>query len=254
MKQVIAFVSMILCLATFSSQQLVAAPAIQQEQNKCLINSPASGSQLRGQVVITGSATHADFKWYQIGYAPDPNPTGKWTFFLSSETAVPSGRLGVWNTAQIPDGTYQLILEVHRKDTNNDHCFAQKLYVNNTAPTATFTAQPLPTPADTPTPFPATTATPTVAIEQPPTATPRPTPTYSPIDNPTPTPATTGFKLPIDPASIRNASCRGAELTIAVAVIVVLYFVIRSVMVSGVRKIWKPRDIEGFHTRRPRQS
>ena len=254
MKRVIVFVSAILCLATVVSQPLVAAPAVQQEQNKCLISSPAGGSQLRGQVVIAGTATHVDFKWYQIGYAPDPNPDGKWTFFSSSEAAVPSGRLGVWDTAQIPDGTYQLILEVHRKDTNNDHCFVQKLYVNNTAPTATFTAQPLPTAANTPTPLPTTAATPTIAIEQPPTATPRPTPTYSPIDNPTPTAATSGFKLPIDPASLRNASCRGAELTVGVAVIVVLYFLIRSVMVSGVRKMWKSRDIEGFHTRRPRQN
>jgi hypothetical protein len=148
-KQVIIFVSAILCLAVFGSQPLVAAPAVQQDSNRCLISSPASGSQLRGQVVIAGTATHVDFKWYQIGYAPDPNPTGKWTFFASSETAVTSGRLGVWDTAQFPDGTYQLILEVHRKDTNNDHCFMQKLYVNNTAPTATFTAQPLPTAAKT---------------------------------------------------------------------------------------------------------
>ena len=254
MKQVIAFLSAILCLVAFRTQPLVAAPATQQDQNRCLISSPVSGSQLQGQVVITGSATHADFQWYRLGYAPDPNPDGKYTFFTSSETAVPSGRLGVWDTSQVPDGTYQLILEVYRKDTNNDHCFVQKLYVNNTAPTATFTAQPLPTAANTPTPFPTSPATPTVAIEQPPTATPRPTPTYSPIDNPTPTAATTGFKLPIDPGSIQNASCRGAELTIAVAVVVVLYFVIRSIMISGVRRFGKPRDIEGFHTRRPRQN
>ena len=83
--------------------------------------------------------------------------------------------------------------------------------------------------------------------------TPRPTPTYSTVDNPTPTPQMTRFNLPIDPAGVRNASCRGAQLAILVAVIVALYFIIRNVVVHGVRKVWKPRDVEGFHARRPRE-
>ena len=163
----------------------------QQEQSQCLIRSPASGGQVRGQFTVAGVATHPDFTWYQMGYAPDPNPDGKWNFFWSSETAVPNGQLGVWDTTQIADGTYQLILEVHRKDGNNEHCFVGQIRVNNTAPTPTFTAAPLPTAADTPTPLPTLEATPTVVIEQPPTATPRPTPTYSSVDNPTPTPEMT---------------------------------------------------------------
>jgi hypothetical protein len=126
--------------------------------------------------------------------------------------------------------------------------------VNNSAPTATFTAVPLPTAAETPTPLATVVVedTPTVAIEQPPTATSRPTPTYSAVDNPTPTPEMTRFKLPIDPATVRGASCRGAQLAILVVVVVAVYFVVRNTTVSGVRKVWKQRDVEGFHTRRPR--
>jgi hypothetical protein len=224
-----------------------------QAQNQCLIQSPSTGSQARGQAIITGTATHADFRWYQLGYAPDPNPDGKWQFFWSSESAVVGAQLGVWDTTLIPDGTYQLILEVHRNDGNNEHCFVQKISVNNSAPTATFTALPLPTRADTPTPLPTSENTPTVIVEQPPTATPRPTPTYSGVNNPTPTPQMTRFQLPIDPASVRTAGCRGAQLTILVALVIALYFIIRSIIAHGVRKTWKSRDVEGFHTRRPRE-
>jgi hypothetical protein len=239
----------ILCLIAIASVQLEA----QQGQGQCLIRSPASGSQVRGQYTIAGIAAHPDFAWYQMGYATDPNPDGKWNFFWSSETAVSDGQLGVWDTTQLADGTYQLILEVHRKDGNNEHCFVNQLRVNNTAPTPTFTAAPLPTAADTPTPLPTQEDTPTVVVEQPPTATPRPTPTYSSVDNPTPTPEMTRFKLPIEPGVVRNASCWGAQLTIVIAVIAAVYFVIRSVAVRGVRKVWKSRDVEGFHARRPRE-
>ena len=60
-------------------------------------------------------------------------------------------------------------------------------------------------------------------------------------------------RLPIDPNSIRDAGCRGAQITILAAVVIALYFVIRSVTVSGVRRVWKPKDTEGFSNRRPRQ-
>ena len=252
MRQVTAFFITILCLA-ISSAQLYAAPPPQQVQNKCLIVAPASGSLVRAQAIIQGSATHAGFTWYQIGYAPDPNPSGEWKFFFSSETSVDGGQLAVWDTRVLPDGTYQLLLEVHRNDGNHDLCFATKLRINNSAPTPTFTAAPLPTAANTPTPLATPEDTPTVIVEQPPTATPRATPTYSAIDNPTPTPEETRINLPIEPSSIRDASCQGAQITILAVVVVALYFIIRNITVSGVRKLWKPKDVEGFHRRRPRE-
>jgi hypothetical protein len=251
-KRVSAFCVLFLCLFAFGSS-IYAAPPTQQEQNKCLIATPASGNLVRGQVVIQGSATHPDFTWYQLGYAPDPNPSGEWKFFHSSETAVDNGQLAVWNTSGLPDGMYQLLLEVHRNDGNHDLCFATQLRVNNTAPTPTFTAAPLPTAVDTPTPLPTPEDTPTVLVEQPPTATPRATPTYSAIDNPTPTPEQTRIKLPINPNGIRDATCRGAQITVLIALAVALYFVIRTLTVSSVRKVWKPKDVEGFHSRRPRE-
>jgi hypothetical protein len=244
-------ITIIVCLTALAGA-VHAAPPRQQEQVKCLIVSPADGSQTRGQVVVQGSATHPDFTWYQIGWAPTPNPTGEWTFFHSSESAVDGGQLAVWDTRALADGAYQLLIEVHRKDGNYDLCFSGTIRINNTVPTPTFTAAPLPTAISTPTPLATPEPTATVLVEQPPTATPRATPTYSAIDNPTPTPEETRIKLPIDPNSIRDASCRGAQLTILIAIAIALYFIVRNIAVSGVRKVWKPRDSKSFHVRRPR--
>jgi hypothetical protein len=248
-KRVLGLAALTVCLLSMWVGQLNA----QDTASRCLIQSPAAGDAVREQVVVAGVATHSDFRWYQLGYAPDPNPDGKWSFFWSSESAVSGGQLGVWDTTQLVDGTYQLILEVHRNDGNNDHCFVSQIQVSNSSPTPTFTALPLPTRADTPTPLPVPEDTPTVVVEQPPTATPRPTPTYSGVSNPTPTPQMTRFQLPIDPASVRNASCRGAQVTILVALAIALYFVVRGIVMRAIRKSWKGRDVEGFHKRRPRQ-
>ena len=244
------FVAFVLAL---SASSVHAAPPAQQQQSQCLIVAPATGSQVRGQAAVQGSANHPNFTWYQVGYAPDPNPTGEWTFFFNSESAVSNGQLAVWDTRALRDGVYQLLVEVHRNDGNFDLCFAGRIRVNNSQPTPTFTAVPLPTAADTPTAAPTPEATPTVLVEQPPTATPRATPTYSSVDNPTPTPEETRFQLPIEAGSIRNASCRGAQLTILAAVAIALYFVFRGLAVTGLRRLRKRDDVQGFHKRRPRE-
>ncbi|MBN1642826.1 MAG: hypothetical protein JXA09_16435 [Anaerolineae bacterium] len=248
-----AFIVFLVAALAVTSGTAYAAPAAQQVQSQCLIVAPATGSQVRGQVAVQGSATHPDFTWYQVGYAPEPNPTGEWTFFSNSESSVNNGQLAVWDTRALRDGTYQLLLEVHRSDGNFDLCFSTKIRVVNTQPTPTFTAVPLPTTADTPTPLPTPEATATVLVEQPPTATPRATPTYSAVDNPTPTPEETRFQLPIEAGSIRNASCRGAQLTVLAAVAIALYFAFRSLAVNGLRKLRKSDDVQGFHRRRPRE-
>lgn len=247
-----AFALVLLCAAIVASRAH-AAPPEQQQQSTCLIVAPASGSQVRGQVSVQGSATHPEFTWYQIGYAPDPNPSGEWRFFYSSESAVSSGQLGIWNTTTVPDGVYQLLVEVHHKDGNLDLCFANRIIVNNTVPTPTFTPAPLPTAANTPTPLPTSEPTATVLVEQPPTATPRATPIYSAVDNPTPTPEETRIRLPIELSSVGGATCRGAQITVLVAVAIALYFVIRHLAVHSIRRVWKSDDMQGFHRRRPRE-
>ena len=110
MKKEIFILSLVLSLVTANALTLRAAPPFQQ--GTCIISAPATGSVLHGQVAVRGTTKHPGFTGYQIGYAPDPNPTGKWTFFASGQEQVENGQLAIWNTTSLPDGTYKLLVEI----------------------------------------------------------------------------------------------------------------------------------------------
>jgi PKD repeat protein len=83
------------------------------------ITSPQYGATISGNVSILGSALHPQFFQYQILYAPDPNPQGVWyPTGILSQFPVNDGVLGNWNTAFVPNGTYQLRLTVNLRDNS----------------------------------------------------------------------------------------------------------------------------------------
>lgn len=152
-----------------------------------VISSPASGSAVRGQVQVTGSALHPEFDRYELYYTAEPGEN--WIFIGEpGRQPVDNGFLGAWDTTSLPDGAYSLRLRVVRRDGNYDEGYARNLTVANTTPptptptTTVAEVATLPPPVEavvTPTPE----ATPTaVNVEQPeiPTATPRPSPTATP--------------------------------------------------------------------------
>jgi len=126
-------------------------------------------------VSIFGTATSNDFARYEIAYGPDPNPC-VWTTFATADIVLTNAQIGVWETSNLPPGTYALRLQVFRSDGSvGAEDFVTGLVVG---PPST------PTPAATPTNVPPaptfesetlSTIQPTVIIEQPPTATPEPT-------------------------------------------------------------------------------
>jgi hypothetical protein len=75
-----------------------------------MITSPRPGAGLGGQVTITGSASANDFNYYKLEYGQGNNPTGWVDLNGQNLTAVRSGILGVWNTADLPEGPYILRL------------------------------------------------------------------------------------------------------------------------------------------------
>ncbi len=178
--------ALILCLL---SVLLVGLPTGESEAappgqaGQAVITSPRDNDVVRGLLVIKGTATHPNFWKYEIHYALEP--TNQWVVLGVHETQVVDGRLEVWDTTQVPDGSYSLRLRVVRKDGNYDEYYVRQISVANAQPTETPTPAESPTPTTTPTPLP---PTPTVVIEQPPTATPRPAPpTPAPTRRPTPT-------------------------------------------------------------------
>jgi hypothetical protein len=96
----------------------VAWPAhLAQAEAHAEISRPASGDRVAGVVTILGSASSADFDHYELFFGYDPNPTDTW-FPIGDPvtTQVSFGRLGLWDTTEITDGTYTLRVTVTLAD------------------------------------------------------------------------------------------------------------------------------------------
>jgi len=157
MKKALILCLLSILLAGLSMGESKAAPPGQAGQ--AVITSPRDNDVVRGLLVIKGTATHPNFWKYEVHYALEP--TNQWVVLGVHETEVVDGRLEVWDTTQVPDGSYSLRLRVVRKDGNYDEYFVRGIQVVNTRPTQTPTPQATPTPAGpTETPAP----TPTVVI------------------------------------------------------------------------------------------
>ncbi len=75
------------------------------------LTSPRQNQRLRDVIQITGEAASADFIAYRLEFG-EGDPPVAWTLLLRSETPQPSGGLGLWNTDDLPDGTYTLRLVI----------------------------------------------------------------------------------------------------------------------------------------------
>jgi PKD repeat protein len=109
------------------------------------IFSPVPGSTLAGTVSIDGAAMHPQFAYYQLEYAPDPNPSNIW-YPVSGVVGAPvlSGTLGIWSTGELADGLYQLRLTVGLRSASALTTIVNKLRVQNTA------SAPIPSPTPVP--------------------------------------------------------------------------------------------------------
>ena len=152
--------------------------AAPQPQARSVITYPTGGMTISGVVEITGIATHPNIVWYDVSYAPGPEPTGasQWVSLANVQgTQVEDGVLAVWDTTGVPDGQYSLALTViGRDDPFTYQQIVTHLTVNNAQPVATPTAEQ-PTPEPMPTAVTGPTPTP-IFVEQPATPTPRPSP------------------------------------------------------------------------------
>ncbi len=203
-----------------------ADPAAVLLQAAAQITSPEAFARVRGNVSISGSATHPEFLRYELYYTLEPGDN--WVFIGDAHfSPVINGLLGTWDTTSLPDGNYSLRLRVVRQDGNYDEAYQRNLVVANRAPeppTATPTLAELPTlpaavagPQATPTPE----ATPTPAgVELPDIATPTPRPSPSPTATAVPGIASAsntgaganaaGLGSAVDTSTLRDAVITGA--------------------------------------------
>ncbi|KAB2905421.1 MAG: hypothetical protein F9K27_05150 [Anaerolineae bacterium] len=101
------------------------------------LTSPASGTTVRGNIAIFGSASHPQFVQYALEYGPDPNPSGLWypITTVPITSIVLNNALGVWNTTTVRDGNYQIRLHVWLSDGRQDFRTVTNIQVRNAAPT-----------------------------------------------------------------------------------------------------------------------
>jgi PKD repeat protein len=116
-------------------------PANAQGRINIVILSPIPGSVISGSVPVFGATEHPQFAHYQLQYGTDPNPSNFWYPITDPiPTPVLNGLLGNWNTTSIPDGTYQLRLQVGLTDGSVVTIVSNNLQIRNTAPIPTATS------------------------------------------------------------------------------------------------------------------
>lgn len=169
----------LLILAALLTLFLPAPPSLAQSGSG--ISSPATGSSVRGAVVIRGTAISDNFARYELYFKLEPSGDESYIWFTGNTTQVNNGELGTWQTGDLAPGVYTLRLRVVRPDGNYGEFFARDIRVNLEAPTPTPTntpsgPTPTPIPIDTPTPIVQPTPV-VVSVEQPNLAEPTPTPT-----------------------------------------------------------------------------
>jgi hypothetical protein len=162
--------------------QVFGAPAALDCRN-IGFTSPAAGATVSGQVEIRGRALLLDFQFYKVEYSPVGSD--EWLLIGTDVTKKPveNGRLTLWQTRLVPNGTYRLRLRA--VDPTGNYCEAvlAPVKVDNTSVQATDIPPP---PTETPMltvvpPQPTPTAKLNVAVEiQPVQGTPGSLPTRSP--------------------------------------------------------------------------
>lgn len=162
-----------------------------------IITTPASGAIVFGIVQIEGTASiGGDFQYYKLEVAPTGSQ-GWGDISGEARQQVINGQLGVWDSAGVPDGAYDMRLRVVDPTGNYCEALVTNVHVQNAAPPTPTLAAPVN--VDTPSP-----------TEAPPiqNAVPTPVPTIaSPGETGTPGATATPFRP--SPSRTPDASSGG---------------------------------------------
>ena len=217
-----------------------ARPAQQSPFVGNIISPQPNSEPLRGTVEIVGIAAHPNFWKYDI-YALTGRAEDEWIPIVAGiEQKVESpSRLAIWDTTQVSDYDYILLLRVWDRDQGlQDFQFERYTVLNSRLPDT-------PTPEATPTPVEVLPTLPpqipTVLIEQPPTSTARPSPT--PGGPPTATPTASPSVLSgISLGEWQSAFCNGALIAGALFAVWGVVWLVR----GGARWVWKRQRGKGL--------
>lgn len=113
------------------------------------ILAPAPGATLNGQITIMGIASALEFDHYEIYLTPANSLTG--ALIAQGRDAVRRmGALATWNSAQVPNGQYDLHLLVLKANRTYTDSTVRGLTISNATAAAAPLAAPLPQPLPRP--------------------------------------------------------------------------------------------------------
>lgn len=121
--------------------------SVASAQNENGIISPLPTEQVRGVVVITGTAADDAFLRYELAFLSEANIDAGWVVFADGATQIFNGPLAVWDTTVgrsndaplFPDGVYRLRLRIVRTDNSFNEFYVGNIAVVNDQPEPTPT-------------------------------------------------------------------------------------------------------------------
>jgi transcriptional regulator with XRE-family HTH domain len=102
---------------TPTPQPVVQSPAC--PDGRSVISLPGVNQVVSGLVPIIGSATHEQFSFYKLEFAPGAGAGDGFVYFDGTSAQVSGGVLGNFNSTGVPNGTYTIRLVVVDATSNN---------------------------------------------------------------------------------------------------------------------------------------
>lgn len=79
---------------------------------QALITQPGNGQVVSGAVTVVGTATHEQFRYYKIEYAPGADAAGGYAHLADDTNPINGGVLGTFNSTNLANGVWTLQLTV----------------------------------------------------------------------------------------------------------------------------------------------
>lgn len=79
---------------------------------RSVIATPGVNQTVDGLLGVSGNATHAEFQYFKLEYAPGLNAGGGFVYFAGSSSQIEGGILGNLDTRALPNGEYTIRLTV----------------------------------------------------------------------------------------------------------------------------------------------
>lgn len=97
---------------TFTPTPAAVVQAAACPDGRAVLNNPGNGQSVSGLLSVVGTATHEQFQFFKIEYAPGVNADGNFAYVVGDDSPVSNGVLGTIDTTNFTNGPWTLRLVV----------------------------------------------------------------------------------------------------------------------------------------------